>query len=212
MTTPKPPDRVLAVDTTEDMLSAALRAGGKDYAASVEAGRGHDSMLFTVVERLLKKARLAMEDLTALASASGPGRFTGIRIGMTFCAVAGSRLSVPVIAVSRLSALAFREAGACRQAGAERVCAVIPGWKEERYHQLFSCAGALRPLAPPSWSKPEDWALAWPAIKEGGAAVVEAVPGAREVLAYGLELLSRKRLPAYEPLYLKPAGYERKTG
>ena len=178
--------------------------------ASVKAGRGHDRLLFTAVDRILKKAGLGLEDLSALAAASGPGRFTGIRIGMTFCAVAGSRLKIPVVAINRLEALAFREAAAAREAGSKSICAVVPGWKEEKFYQVFSCGQRPRPCGPPVWATRDGWALAWHGIKESGSVVVEAVPGASEVLALALDLLSRKRLPAFEPLYLKPAGYELK--
>ncbi|MFA6317094.1 MAG: tRNA (adenosine(37)-N6)-threonylcarbamoyltransferase complex dimerization subunit type 1 TsaB [Elusimicrobiota bacterium] len=209
---PKSFDAVLAVDTTEDTLSAALLSGGRVLRSSVKAGRGHERLLFTAVDRLLKKAGLKMEDLSALAASSGPGRFTGIRVGMTFCCVAASRLGVRAVAVNRLAALAFGCAAACREAGAKRLAAVIPGWKDEKFYQLFTAGPRPRPAGAPVWATAEGWLQALPAIKDSGAFVVEAVPGATEVLALAVELLGRGRLPAFEPLYLKPAGYELKKG
>lgn len=203
---------ILAVDTTEDRLSAALLAGGRLFLSRGKPGSPHDETMFAAVDRLLGKAGLALEDVSAFAAASGPGRFTGIRIGMAFCAVAAERLKAPAVAVSRLEALAFRAKRA-----AKTLCAVVPGWRDEKFYQLFKTGGGARPKAgsikavgPPVWTTLEGWARARPGIEEAGALVVEACPGAEEVLALAAERLKRGRLPPFEPLYLKPAGYERK--
>ncbi|MBI5209559.1 MAG: tRNA (adenosine(37)-N6)-threonylcarbamoyltransferase complex dimerization subunit type 1 TsaB [Elusimicrobia bacterium] len=193
---------ILAVDTTEDALSLALLAGERVLSVDRKLGAPHDEALFWAVDRLLGKAGLAIEDLSALAAASGPGRFTGIRIGMTFAAVASERLGIPALAVSRLEALAFKTPG-------RLVCAVIPGWKDEKFHQVFERKGRLRPKAPPAWTTAEGWVQARASIEATGAAVVEACPGARDILGLAVELLGRAKRPRFEPLYLKLAGYER---
>ncbi|MEQ1920329.1 MAG: tRNA (adenosine(37)-N6)-threonylcarbamoyltransferase complex dimerization subunit type 1 TsaB [Elusimicrobiota bacterium] len=80
--------KILAVDATGEVLSVALGAHELKRAA-----KKHDEALLPLIERLLKKAKLKWSDLDAIAAASGPGRFTGIRIGMSFAAAAASRLT-----------------------------------------------------------------------------------------------------------------------
>lgn len=207
---------ILAVDTTSEFLSLALRVGGKISALRRRAGRPHDETLLPGVDRLLSRAAVELDELHAIAAASGPGRFTGIRIGMAYASVAAAQLKIPALAVSRLEALAFKTPG-------PRVCAAIPGLREEKYYQLFRrpggepsrpasprAAGPLRPAGGPVWIDAAGWDEARAELEGSGAAIILEEPGAADLLGPAARLLRLKRLPRFEPLYLKPAGYERK--
>src|SRR4051812_8884401 len=117
---------ILAVDGAGEVLSVALDARGKVYSARASAKKPHDEALLPAVESLLKRAKISWDDLDAVASSSGPGRFTGIRIGMAFAAMVGMKLKIPVLALSRLEA-------AAEKSGADDVLAALPGWKGEVY-------------------------------------------------------------------------------
>lgn len=190
---------ILSVDTTSEVLSVALRADSEVFAAARRFKAPHDETLLPAVGRLLKKAGLALGDLDAVAAASGPGRFTGIRIGMAYASVAAARLKVPAVAVSRFSAAAFH-------APAGKVCAVLEGFRGEKYYQLFE---GRAPVEPPRWIGGEAWAAARRGFEKAGIAILEGEPGAQDLLAPALSLLAGKKsaLPPFEPLYLKPAGY-----
>lgn len=193
---------ILAVDTTEEALSLALRAGERVLGSRGDGKRPHDQALLPAVDRLLAKAGLRLSDLDAIAVASGPGRFTGIRIGMAFAAVAASRLKIPALALSRLEALAFKTPG-------ERVAAAVPGWKEERALQLFlRRGGTLKAEGEPRLVPAEGWRREAEALSRQGRLVAEERPSADDLLGPAAELLRRRRVPRFEPLYLKPAGYE----
>ncbi|MDD5656626.1 MAG: tRNA (adenosine(37)-N6)-threonylcarbamoyltransferase complex dimerization subunit type 1 TsaB [Elusimicrobia bacterium] len=197
---------LLAIDTTGPALGLALRAGERILTFQRELAAPHDETLLPRAERLLARARLGWEDLQALAAASGPGRFTGIRIGMAFCAVMGGRLSIPVLPVSRLEALAARAADG-------EVCAVLPGYRDEVFYQLFKNRGATpRPAAAPVWCSAEDWSAVRGELAARGVAFAEGEVLARDLLAHAEELLRRGHKPRFEPLYLKPASYERPAG
>lgn len=186
---------ILCVDATTDALSVAVEKDGRVYSVSRRGGfNTHDDALWPAVDAVLKKARLRLEQLDAVAAASGPGRFTGIRIGLSFAASLGFALRVPALALSRL------EAEADRQAGAD-VLAALPGWKGEVYHQRFKRGkdGALKAVGKAEWTAPEAW-KSERRLTETGAA--DLLPGARRALK------SKKR-PPFEPFYLKPAGYEK---
>lgn len=192
---------ILAVDATTDALSAAVAKDGKVFAVARKGGfNTHDDLLWPAVEAALKKAKLKLADLDAVAAASGPGRFTGIRIGLSFAAALGYALDIPAVAVSRL------EADAERQQGAD-LTAALPGWKGETYHQRFKRAknGALKAKGKAEWTAAGAWK----------SARIPTETTATELLPVARRLLAGKTLPPFEPFYLKPAGYEkdrRKTG
>jgi tRNA threonylcarbamoyl adenosine modification protein YeaZ len=186
---------LLCVDASTDALSVAVERGGKVFSVVRKPGHNnHDDALWPAVDAVLKKAKLKLADLDAVAAASGPGRFTGIRIGLSFAASLGYALKIPALAVSRLEAEADRRPGAV-------VTAVLPGWKGEMYHQRFRRGkdGALKAAAKAEWTAPEAW------TGERNPAETDAkdlLPAARRALK------SKKRVPL-EPFYLKPAGYEK---
>lgn len=196
---------LLAVDTTGAALSLALSAGGKIFALHRVSKKPHDETILPAVDSLLKKAGLSIMRLDAFAAASGPGRFTGIRIGMSFAAVAAGRLKKPALAVSRLEAAAF----AAHLNG--RFVVVLPGFREERFYQVYHAKPGKPPKAEagPIWVSPQAWVEAERGFLAAGAPIMDSDPGARALIAPALERLKRRARAPFEPLYLKPAGYER---
>ncbi len=179
-------------------------ASAAPYLAVMDADLQHDETLLPQILRLLNKAGLKWEDLDALAVASGPGRFTGIRIGMSFAAVMAGRLKIPALAVSRLEALATKTPGAL-------ICAVLPGYREETFYQHYrrGVSGHIRPAAAPVWAVPKEWLRARRKIVRHGAVFSEGTVRAADLLDCAEKFLKRRRRPRFEPLYLKPASYER---
>ncbi len=193
---------ILAVDATSDALSAALAADGGIWSAR-RRPRAHDEALLGVVEGLLRRAKLEWNDLDAIAAAAGPGRFTGIRVGLAFAAAAGWKLGVPALALSRLEAAAVA-------AGRPRALAAVAGWKGEVYHQEFLVGrGVPRAQGGPQWSTAEAWPAARAAAEGRGLVVDLGEPDARALLEPARRRLAAGKIPPLKPLYLKPAGYER---
>ena len=190
---------ILAIDTSSGPLSVALQAGDRVFACHRVFARPHDETLVPQVRRLLKRAGLKLADLNALAAASGPGRFTGIRVGMAYAAVLAGQLKVPALAVSRLEALA-------RKIPADLVCAVLPGYKDEKFFQVFRSG---RAAAPAAWVTAAAWPEARADLERRGAVLAEAEVSARDLLHPAALMMGRRRPPPFAPLYLKPASYER---
>jgi len=106
----------LAIDTSEARGSVALLREGRLCAGVVHSDRtDYSEWLIPAVEQVLRRAGTRMELVDLLAVATGPGSFTGVRVGLTavkaWCEVYGK----PVVGVSRLEALARSEK---RRAGA----------------------------------------------------------------------------------------------
>lgn len=99
--------RLLAIDTTSEFGSIALAEGDRileEIAIDSPEGFGH--VLFDEILRLLSRHGLALKDLDAFAAASGPGSFTGVRVGLTAVKGLAEANGKKVVAVSNLQALA----------------------------------------------------------------------------------------------------------
>jgi tRNA threonylcarbamoyladenosine biosynthesis protein TsaB len=194
---------ILAVDATGEVLSVALDAGGKTAAARKSGKKPHDETLLPLVESVLKRAKISWKDLDAVAAASGPGRFTGIRIGLSFASMVGMQLDVPALALSRLEAAAEKSSD-------DHVRAALPGWKNEVYHQAFRRKnGVLTATGHAEWTAPEAWPARRSAAESEGQTVVYGDTNAADLLPVARRRLAARDIPPLEPFYLKPAGYEK---
>ena len=102
-----PKIRVLGIDTTAEYGSVALVEKDRVVAAATfEGGRKHAVQLFGVVESLLKNMGRALGDMDVFAVATGPGSFTGIRVGLAAVKGWAEGLQKPVVGISVLDAIA----------------------------------------------------------------------------------------------------------
>jgi len=99
---------VLAIDTTGDVGSIAL-VGERGLIEEVvlDSPDGFAHVLFDELERLLERHGLNVWKMDAFASASGPGSFTGVRVGLTAVKGLAEATGRKVVVVSNLQALAW---------------------------------------------------------------------------------------------------------
>jgi len=110
----------LAVDTAAETGSVALVRFATDGSVGVleearlQAAGGFGQMLFGELEALLVRRNVPLADIDLYAAATGPGSFTGVRVGLAaikgLAAVAGK----PALGVSNLAALAQYGSAALR--------------------------------------------------------------------------------------------------
>lgn len=168
--------KILAIETSSDRGSVALLDGDSLSCADLAPGAKQSSSALATIRQLLDGAGVALTALDAIAFGSGPGMFTGLRLG---CGVAQG-LSIgsgrPLIAVSSLQALAERCPG-------ERLLVATDARMGEVYWVAFErVAGGWHALADPVCGPPEDVVLpagsdAWRAIGNGFAAYRDRWPG-----------------------------------
>ena len=94
--------RILAVDTTAEFGSIAL--GGEEVLLHAPDGFGR--VIFEHIERLMQRTGLRVEDLDGFAAASGPGSFTGVRIGLACVKGLAEATGKPAFGISNLAVLA----------------------------------------------------------------------------------------------------------
>lgn len=99
---------VLAIDTARSHGSVALANGsGVPVEIPLGKGPGFDRVLIQAIEGLLADQGLEWADLDGFAAASGPGSFTGIRVGLSAAKALAEVCGRPLVGVSSLRALAI---------------------------------------------------------------------------------------------------------
>lgn len=84
---------------------------------SVIAGRGHTRLLLGLCDEVLSRAEAGPADLQAIVVGTGPGTFTGVRIGVAAARAMALSLDIPVWGVPTLDALAAAAAEAAAASG-----------------------------------------------------------------------------------------------
>src|SRR5262249_36340347 len=102
---------ICAIDTSGREGSVALAEGDASSFRVLNfepiAGGTYSSRLIPVISSALKTTGKKRSDIQLLVAASGPGSFTGLRVGLSTVKALAEVLSVPVVAVSVLEAIAF---------------------------------------------------------------------------------------------------------
>lgn len=102
------PPRVLAIDTTSEFGSIAVVEGENLIAeVALHSPEGFSPVIFGEIQSLLGLHGLALQDIDAFAAASGPGSFTGVRVGLSAIKGLAEAARRKAIGVSNLQALAW---------------------------------------------------------------------------------------------------------
>ncbi|MHB9112440.1 MAG: tRNA (adenosine(37)-N6)-threonylcarbamoyltransferase complex dimerization subunit type 1 TsaB [Thermoleophilia bacterium] len=98
---------ILAIDTSTEVLALALGDGEQVLAEiSIDAGRSHLEMLLPAIQGLLDSAGMAISDVAAIVTSTGPGTFSGLRVGIATARALAQSLKIPLFGYSSLEALA----------------------------------------------------------------------------------------------------------
>ncbi len=93
--------RILGIDTALGACSAAVLSDGQILAAAhEEMVRGHAEALAPMVARVMRDAALPFSQLDRLAVTTGPGTFTGQRVGLAFVRALSVALQRPAVGVT----------------------------------------------------------------------------------------------------------------
>ena len=105
--------KLLVIDTSGPVCGTAVMDGEKVLSEYTAQNRNtHSASLMPMVERSLDSAGVALKELDALAAVTGPGSFTGVRIGVATVKALAHGSGKPCIGVNALEALARGAAGA----------------------------------------------------------------------------------------------------
>jgi tRNA threonylcarbamoyladenosine biosynthesis protein TsaB len=222
--------RILAVDTSTMSGSLALLDGENPVAEwSIRSAQTHNRRLLKAIDFLLREVAWDLDSIDGFAVATGPGSFTGLRIGMTTIKVLAWSKGKLYAGIPSLDALAFPFAFSNLP-----ICPLIDARKKEVYCALYrpDSQGRLRLEMPYSAVAPS--ALAdnikepvifcgdgWVAYKNQlkkklGSLAVEPPSSFHVLRAVSVGELARRRFAKGEsenprtslPLYVRPSEAE----
>jgi tRNA threonylcarbamoyladenosine biosynthesis protein TsaB len=130
---------ILAFDTATEVATSALVDDGEILGERTSVAK----TLLADIDALLRQASARAGDVGAIAVGTGPGSFTGTRIGLAVARGLGLALDVPAAGVSTLAALAAGAPGATPVIDAKRSEVFIPGPMALRPEELELSAGAV---------------------------------------------------------------------
>ncbi len=175
---------VLALDTASNLASVAIRLGGQTIAElTLESNEGFSHLIFDVIEKCKNEANLDLRQIDCFAAASGPGSFTGVRVGLTAVKGLAESMRKPVIGVSNLRALSsFGRNGSRLRAVA------LDARRAQVYGAVYD--SGLRPVLPETVQTLEAWLA-----KLDPAADYEFISPA----AFGLDRTPFAQMPFIQP-------------
>jgi tRNA threonylcarbamoyl adenosine modification protein YeaZ len=132
--------RVLAIDTALEACSAAVldTAQGLLARQTQPMVRGHAEALIPLVAALMEEAHCEFRTLDRVAVTTGPGSFTGLRVGLSAARAIGLAAGKPVVGLSTLAAYA---APLIAADDTTSVAVAIDARHEHVYLQVFGPAG-----------------------------------------------------------------------
>lgn len=122
---------VLALDSALGGCVVAVLNGNDGSARVLETGRDQAAKLMPMVQDVMREAGVAMADLGLIVTTTGPGSFTGLRIGLSTARALGLALSLPVQGVSTFEAMVK----SCRPSAPSLV--VLESKRSDFYVQAF---------------------------------------------------------------------------
>ncbi|MCA8885750.1 MAG: tRNA (adenosine(37)-N6)-threonylcarbamoyltransferase complex dimerization subunit type 1 TsaB [Hyphomonadaceae bacterium] len=115
---------VLGIDTSLDACSVAIVRDGAMLAHLSEAmARGQAERLAPMVREAAQAAGLTFSQIDRIAVTTGPGSFTGVRVGLSFARALALSLDRPCVGVSTVEALALENG----EGGARAALIETPG-------------------------------------------------------------------------------------
>lgn len=151
---------ILAIDTALDACAAAVldtEAGQLIAQESISMKRGHAEALMPLIGRVIKASGIGFANLDRIAVTTGPGSFTGLRVGISAARGIGLAAEKPVVGVTTLAAFA---APVVNQGGEHPVISAVDARHDHVYLQVVAGNGSP---------------LIWPCV----APVAEALDAAR---------------------------------
>ncbi len=125
---------LLNIDTSQETASLCIARDEEIIGLKVnEQQHDHASWIHTAIQALLTETGLVLSQIDAIAVTSGPGSYTGLRVGLATAKGLCFALSKPLIAIPTLEMMAF----AARFTTAALICPMIDARRMEVYAAIY---------------------------------------------------------------------------
>jgi tRNA threonylcarbamoyladenosine biosynthesis protein TsaB len=136
----------LSIDTCDARGSIAVRRDAITLVSRRhESTEDYSSWLLPAVDSALRDGSIGFSDLNLVAVATGPGSFTGVRVGLTVAKAWGEVYGVPLVGVSRLEAIAQLARSAA--SGADWIGSFYDAHRGQIFAALYRVVGSSLSLA-----------------------------------------------------------------
>jgi len=196
---------ILALDTSTEMCSFALYRPLEGVIAEQTwlSGREQTTQLLPNVQRTMSLVGITARDLTGVAVATGPGSFSGVRIGISTAKSMAYALSIPVWGIPSLDVLAYQQVAVT----AAQVCAVLNAGRGRLAWAVYRTRGTKwQRLTPYTNNAPHELAEAIKAM-ESNVATLFCGEISPETAAILTQVLDKETAIAPAAAALRRAGY-----
>jgi tRNA threonylcarbamoyladenosine biosynthesis protein TsaB len=132
---------ILSLETSGNVCSVAVHVDGHlAVSEELREKQAHASKLAILIKQLLDSNEVQGKSMSAVAVSSGPGSYTGLRIGTSTAKGICYALSVPLIAVGSLELLSFQ---ASKEFNDMSLCPMIDARRMEVYAMLINSEGRI---------------------------------------------------------------------
>lgn len=125
--------KILGIDTSTDVLSIAVTEDKiliTEYRSNIR--RAHAEKLINAVDQVLIEANLTINEIDLIAVGTGPGSFTGLRIGLAAVKGLAFAANIQVVSVSSLDAIAIQA-----RLYPNQICPLVKAQGDEAYTALY---------------------------------------------------------------------------
>ena len=124
---------ILAISTSSNICSVALLEDADSILElNINDSKTHSENLIALIDELFTKSNLKLSDVDLIGVDSGPGSFTGIRIGISTVKGLAAPNDIPIVPISSLEALSYNSA---QHKG--HICSLIDARNSQVYFGLF---------------------------------------------------------------------------
>jgi len=138
---------ILHLETSTKVCSVALSRDGKMIALKeiAEENYSHAENITLFIEDVLKQAEISIKEIHAVSVSSGPGSYTGLRIGVSTAKGLCYPLNIPLISVDSL--LALNEIAILKHPNTN-LCPLIDARRMEVFNAIFNQDGEeIKPIS-----------------------------------------------------------------
>jgi tRNA threonylcarbamoyladenosine biosynthesis protein TsaB len=130
---------IVSIETATGVISVTLsRDGAESASIGPFDGNQHAEQIPVYIQNLLEQSGVLRSEISAVAISAGPGSYTGLRIGAGFAKGLCTALSVPLIAVNTLEALALSVIQDYPQYADKLFCPMLDARRMEVYGAVYN--------------------------------------------------------------------------
>ena len=100
--------RILCIETSLDYCSVSIIEDGKVIdSENINIKKSHSEFILILIKNLLKRIKISLNQLSAIAVSEGPGSYTGLRIGVSTAKGLCFSLDLPLLSVNSLDLMIY---------------------------------------------------------------------------------------------------------